>query len=459
MANSERRPENRIPPHDLGAEAAVLSAVLVDPAALGKAHPPLEPEHFYAEAHRRIFEAAIDLGAQGKPVDVVQVASWLRDHQRLAQAGGTAYCTEILDAAPAVANVEAYARTVHAKWRMRQAILLAQRIVAEGYGGGGDGDADAFVERAEASFYKLARESSTRSRGKPMADVVSRAFDAMRRGYDTPGAMLGVSHGLRELDAITGGLHPGEQTILAARPGMGKTALMLHIATTVARAGRGVLIFSFEMPDAQLGMRAICGGAGVDIQRARTNRFDDDDWSKMVTAASELTKPRHWYVEDLPATMAEIRGIVRMRHAEMRREGMQLGLVAIDFAQIIRPPRDLDPRDRVGERALTLNARAGKELAKEIEAPVLLLSQLNRGPEQRQDHRPILADLRESGALEESADVAIGLFRQEYYAANCVNPEVAELIVLKQRNGPCGTVQAGYDKRTTTFYDLDEAAE
>jgi replicative DNA helicase len=212
--------EGRVPPHDLSAEAAVLSAVMGDPLAFDKVNEFLRPEHFYSEAHRRTYEACVELSAVGQPIDIVQVGTWLKDHNRLSQVGGMAYLTEVRNAAPEVANVFAYAQTVRDKWRARQTLLAAQRIVAEGYAG--VPDVSAYIERAELAVYEVARDNGSSSRGVSSREGVARAYAQLQRAYEAgPGKLLGVPHGFAELDTQTGGLHPGEQTIIAARPGMG----------------------------------------------------------------------------------------------------------------------------------------------------------------------------------------------------------------------------------------------
>ncbi|MDP9000493.1 MAG: AAA family ATPase, partial [Myxococcota bacterium] len=263
--------EGRVPPHDLGAEAAVLSAVMVDPLALDKVCEFLKAEHFYSEAHRRTFEACIELSGEGKPVDVVQVATWLRDRDRLAQVGGVAYLTELLNAAPAVANVAAYGRTIHEKWRVRQLLLACQRVTALGYAG--YGEAQQFIDSAEQAVYDIARTRESNS-VRTLKEVMRETFERIDKANARGARITGIPTGFDRYDRITSGLHDGEVTIIAARPGMGKTSFVLNIAVNVAspqqlesardpnerweEPGLGVVIFSLEMPREQICNRMLC---------------------------------------------------------------------------------------------------------------------------------------------------------------------------------------------------------
>lgn len=444
-------PESRIPPHDLRAEAAVLSAVLVDPVALAKVSPLVRPEAFYAEAHRRIFEAAESIAAEGRPVDVVQVATWLQDHDRLGQVGGFAYLSEIPNAAPVAANVEHYAETVARKARVRGLLLACHRILAQGYAP--IEDEDLFLDYAEAAIHDVvtARHAAAI---ETMRTALRRAFqkisDAQQRALTD--RYTGIPTGLTVLDDATGGLHDGEQSIIAARPGAGKTALAMNIASNVAARGHGVVVFSLEMPNEQIAMRALCSAAGVDVRKARIGAFDNHDLRAVTAVVEEASRPGHYYLVDTPCTLLDIRGIVRARQADMAKTKTKLGLVVVDYAQLMEAKEGIRSR----EEAVAINARGLKMLAKECHAHVLLLSQLNRAVEARQDKRPMLSDLRESGALEEAADCVIGMYRDDYYDKASKTPGIVELLLLKHRHGPQGTVMVGFKAQSTTFYNLDD---
>jgi replicative DNA helicase len=472
-AKKEENPpsiEGRVPPHDLDAEAAVLSAVMLDPSALDKVIE-LKPEYFYSEAHRRIFEACVELKQTGSPVDVVQVGSFLKDRQRLAQVGGMPYLGQILDAAPVVANVAAYGRTIHEKYRVRQLILACQRVSAQGYGD--YGEAQAFIDGAEQAVYNLARTSSKQSVEK-LLDVMKKAFAKLNEAVARGDRITGVPTGFDRFDKQTSGLHEGDLSILAARPGMGKTSFVLNIATNAAKSkhnelasdakerwdtpGIGVAVFSLEMPREQLANRMVCSEARVDVSKMRTGYLGPQDWSKLTQAASLLGSLPIW-IDDSPGlTLLDLRSKVRRLQAEydLRDENgkkiRKLGLVIIDYLQLMKG------RDGVASREQEISeiSRGLKGLAKELELPVVALSQLNRAVEQRSDKskRPMISDLRESGAIEQDADNIIFIYRDDYYNQDSPEQNVAEIIVAKQRNGPTGTVKVRFDKQWTRFDNL-----
>lgn len=467
--------EGRVPPHDLDAEAAVLSAVLLDARALDAVLEFLQPEHFYSEAHRRIFEAAVELHRVGQPVDVVQVGTWLKSRERIAQVGGMAYLTEVLSAAPAVANVGAYGRTIREKWRVRQLIATCQRVSAMGYLD--YGDAQEFISTAEQSVYEISRtpESST---VKKLVEVMKESFkkisDASKRGN----RITGVPTGFDRYDRMTSGLHPGELTIVAARPGMGKTSLVLNMAANVAKPyafqsaydpndrweepGKGVIVFSLEMPREQIANRMLCSEARVDVSKLRGGAQTRDDWSRLTQSAAELGKLPIW-VDDTPGiSLLELRAKVRRLQAEYDGKpdengnvSRKVGLVVIDYLQLMRGRDGVNSR----EQEISEISRGLKGLAKELSVPVIALSQLNRAVETRSEKskRPQISDLRESGAIEQDADNICFIYRDEYYnKEGTTEPGVAELIVAKQRNGPTATVKCRFEKEYTRFDNLPE---
>jgi replicative DNA helicase len=473
---TERKPVSggRVPPSDLDAEGAVLSAVLLEPDAFDRVQEILRPEHFYADANRRIYEAILDLQTNGKPVDVVSVAGWLRDKGRLAQVGGTPYLAQLSDATPAVAHIEAHARTIREKWRVRQVISTCQHFAAEGYGD--TGDVQAFVDRAEQAIFDIARIPESSS-VVPVKDAIHTAFkilgDAQRRG----GGITGIETGFTQLDRQCAGLHAGDLYIVAARPGMGKTAFVLNIAVNVAKPrqvdvgaepspyleapveepGYGVLFCSLEMPREQLAARLLASEAHVDMGRIRSGRMQRDDWNKLTDAASRLSRVPLW-LDDTPAlTLLDLRAKIRRLKAELKRsEGAaaakDLGLVVVDYLQLMQGRRDAGSR----EQEISELSRGLKQLAKEMQVPVLALSQLNRAVETRttKDKRPQLSDLRESGAIEQDADTIIFIYRDEYYFRDSPDKGVAEIIVAKQRNGPTGKVLTKFSSEYTRFDNL-----
>jgi replicative DNA helicase len=474
--------EGRVPPHDLDAEAAVLSAVMVDPLAFDKVNEFLRPEHFYSEAHRRIYEACVDLSAEGKPVDVVQAATWLRDRDRLAQVGGMAYLTEVLNAAPAVANVVSYGRTIHEKWRVRSLILACQRVMAQGYSG--YGEAQQFIDSAEQAVYDIARTRESSS-VQTLRDVMQETFRRITKATERGARIIGIPTGFDRYDRMTSGLHDGELTIVAARPGMGKTSLVLNMAVNVAsprqlesardpnerweEPGYGVVVFSLEMPREQIVNRMLCAEARVDVSRVRTGMLTPSDWSKLTQAAAHLANLNVW-VDDSPAlSILELRSKVRRLQSEFNRvdpatgeKKQSIGLVMVDYLQLMKGREYVQSR----EQEISEISRGLKQLAKELSLPVIALSQLNRAVETRgeKSKRPQLSDLRESGAIEQDADNICFIYRDDYYNKETADRNVAELIIAKQRNGPTDMVRVRFDAQYTRFdnladgeYDGDDA--
>jgi replicative DNA helicase len=466
--------EARVPPHDLDAEAAVLSSVMMDPQALDKVNEFLRPEHFYSEAHRRIFEAAVELSVVGKPVDVVQVASWLRDRDRLAQVGGMAYLTEVLNAAPAVVNVVSYGRTIHEKWRVRQLILACQRVSAQGYAG--YGEAKEFIDSAEQAVYDIARTQESTSI-QPLRDVMRETFQRITKATERGARIIGIPTGFDRYDRMTSGLHDGELTIVAARPGMGKTSLVLNMAINVAspqqlesardpnerwtEPGQGVVVFSLEMPREQIVNRMLCSEARVDVSRVRTGMLTPNDWTKLTQAASHLANLNVWVDDSAALSILELRSKVRRLKSEFdafdKQTGerkQRIGLVVVDYLQLMRGREGAASR----EQEISEISRGLKQLAKELSLPVIALSQLNRAVETRgeKNKKPQLSDLRESGAIEQDADNICFIYRDEYYNKETADRTVAELIIAKQRNGPTDTVRVKFDAQYTRFENLNE---
>jgi replicative DNA helicase len=408
-------------------------------------------------------------------VDSVQVASYLRDRERLSQVGGMPYIAQVLLAAPAVANVASYGRTIYEKWRIRLLILTCQRVAAQGYLD--YGEAQQFIDNAEQQVYELARVEG-RTNVEKLITVIKASFKALTEASARGGRITGISTGFQRYDRVTAGLHPGDLTIVAARPGMGKTSFVLNVAVNVAlptayesatdpnerweQAGVGVAVFSLEMPREQLANRMLCSEARVDVGNLRSGNLSPSDWSKLTQAASRLSQLPIW-IDDTPSlSLLELRAKVRRLQAEhdvyddtgKRTRGM--GLVVVDYLQLMKG------RDGVSSREQEISeiSRGLKGLAKELKLPVIALSQLNRSVETRSEKggkRPQLSDLRESGAIEQDADNICFIYRDFYYnKENDAQRAVAELIVAKQRNGPTDTVHVRFDDRYTRFEDLPD---
>lgn len=405
----------RVPPHDLDAEAATLSACMLDRDALDSVLELLEPEHFYSEANARIYEGARALSLQGSPVDVVSVASWLRSRELIQKVGGTAYLGRIVDATPAVANVVHHARVVKEKWRLRRVIASCQKFAAEGYGD--VGQVQEFIDSAEQSLYELARTPET-STIHHVKDVLTTTFQQISAAAERGDRITGTPTGYVDLDQKTAGLHAGDLMIIAARPGMGKTSFVLNLAANVAspeqlrvpgpgddgygdteteRPGYGVAVFSLEMPKEQVAARLVCCEARVDLGKLRQGYLSQDDWANLTSAASVLANLPIW-IDDTPGlSILELRAKVRRLKADYNRihgpDAPGLGAVVIDYLQLMSGRKGVNSR----EQEISEISRGLKGLAKEMSVPVIALSQLNRGVETRggKDKRPMLSDLRE----------------------------------------------------------------
>jgi replicative DNA helicase len=434
------------PPNDLLAEAAVLGTLLFGTLTVDEI-PDLVPDHFFSGKNRLVFQSVRSLHDSAQTVDTVSVCTWLQGEGRLGQVGGLEYLNELMSAVPALGarQLRSYASTVRNRYTTRKLQELARTVLARVEAG--VGDPGELIGETAAAIHELAmgRKDDTIV---SLRDAVSAA---VRLAMESSGrSMTGISTGFIALDGVTGGLHPGELTILAARPAMGKSALAAQIAINVARQKRGVALFSLEMPAEQIAQRLICGVGGVPVSAFRTGTLRDDGWRKITPATVSLAELPMWIDDSGVTTLHELRARARkiQRLAELR--SAPLGLVAVDYLQLVNNTAD----NR--EQAIAEVSRAMKALAKELSVPVIALSQLNRGVESRSDKRPMLSDLRESGAIEQDADNVIAMYRDSYYNASCDRPTVCEAILLKQRSGPVGLVELGFDGPTVTFRDLAE---
>jgi replicative DNA helicase len=449
------RADGRVPPHDLDAERAVLSAILCDSGALDQVADVLTPGSFYADAHGAIYEAALAVSAASQPVDLVTVGRWLKDHQRLQAIGGAAYLADVSDATPAIGHVERHAAIVRDLWRLREMISECHRIAAEGYGE--VGDVGEWLDAVEARVFRQLTSSTTAGL-VPMREVITRAFQRIDADSRRAGGIAGHPMGLRDLDRAMGGMCPGELIIIAARPGMGKSTLAQRAAIAVAEQGYGVAVFSMEMPEEQVGARFTFADAGVDGSRARQGRLDSSHWEALTASATRLAALPIAVDSSPYLGPSVIRSRVRRYVAQLRRHGIELGLVVVDYLQLMSGSEAGKGAPR--EQQIAHCSRALKALALELKVPVVALSQLNRGVESRQDKRPMMSDLRESGAIEQDADAVLLLYRHEYYDRDApyVMQGVCEVDIAKARSGGTGTSYVHFDGPTTSFGDLSEDA-
>lgn len=418
-----------LPPQSLEAEESILSAILVDNNTLLEILEILSPEDFYRSAHQKIFSAISELFSRNEPVDLVTLTNILREHDRLEEIGGAAYLANLVDTVPLAVNAQYYAKIVYDKACLRRLIEKTNSIAKRCFED--RGDVDNVIDFAESSIFEIS-ENKIRPAFYPIGKIIESNIDVLEERQGNRALVTGVATGFTKLDELTAGLQKSDLVILAGRPGMGKTALALNIAKNAAvDANIPVAIFSLEMSKEQLSFRMLSSEARIDSSRLRRGFISQDDWIKITDSAGVLSQAPI-FIDDSPnITALEIRA--KSRRLKMEKD---IGLIIIDYLQLMKSRASAERRDL----EISEISRSLKALAKELDLPVVALSQLNRKLEERSDKRPQLADLRESGALEQDADVVAFLYRDELYNKDENNPNKgkAELIVSKQRNGPTG---------------------
>jgi replicative DNA helicase len=438
---------DRIPPQNLEAEQAVIGAILLQDEALITAMERINTEDFYDKPHQLIFEAMLQLGESNQPIDLVTLTSLLQDRGQLEEIGGVSYLSRMAHAVPTAANVDYYAQIIEEKSMLRRLIRTATQIVSEGYSGGED--VSGMLGDAERKILEISNRRSG-SGFVLIRDVLMEVFDKVELLHENKGGTSGIPTGFVDLDKMTNGFQKNDLIIVAARPSVGKTAFALNIAQNVAvRAKETVAIFSLEMSAPQLVQRMICAEANLDANVMRTGDFKDDDWAKLTMGISSLSEAEI-YIDDSPAlTVADIRSKCRRLKKEKG-----LGMIVIDYLQLIhgRGKGGENRQQEVSEISRTL-----KQIARELEVPVVALSQLSRGVEQRQDKRPMMSDLRESGSIEQDADIVSFLYRDDYYNQDSEKKNIIEIIIAKQRNGPVGTVELVFLKNFNKFVNYEGA--
>ncbi len=444
-SNAEALMYDRVPPQNLEAEQAVLGAILLEAEALITAMEHLRAEDFYSVAHQRIYDAIIELNEDNKPLDLVTLMSRLQDQGELEEIGGVSYLAKLSGAVPTAANVEYYAQIVAEKAMLRRLIRTATQIVSNGYAEGED--IGALLNDAEQRILELSNRRAAHG-FISIRDVLMEVFEKVEHLYNHKGGVTGIPSGFPDLDKMTSGFQRSDLIIVAARPSVGKTAFALNIAQNVAvRASETVAIFSLEMSAAQLVQRMICAESNVDAGRMRTGFLEGDDWEKLSMAIGSLSEAQV-FIDDTPGiTVADIRAKCRRLKKEKG-----LGMILIDYLQLIQG------RGKAGEnrqQEVSEISRTLKQIARELEVPVIALSQLSRGVEQRQDKRPMMSDLRESGSIEQDADIVSFLYRDDYYDKETEKKNIIEIIIAKQRNGPVGTVELVFLKQFNKFVSID----
>jgi replicative DNA helicase len=437
----------KVPPQNLEAESSILGGILLENDAINSVVESVTPDDLYRESHRKIFRAMVDLWDRNEPVDVITLSDQLKAKGELEAVGGSAYLTELASHVPTAANIGYYARIVREKAILRRLVQASTEIATRGLEE--KGDIDAFLDDAERVIFNIS-EKRISSSFVMVGDVVKDSIKRVEQLYERKEMITGVPLGYHDLDQMTAGLQPSDLIIVAGRPSMGKTAFALNIAVNAAFKGIGVAVFSLEMSMEQLVLRMLCSEARVDNSRIRTGYLRESEFPALVMAAGRLGDTPV-YIDDTPAiSVLEVRAKTRRL---VRDRSKKIGLVVIDYLQLMRGMGGATNR----EQEISEISRSLKALAKELSVPIIAISQLNRRVEDRGDKRPMMSDLRESGAIEQDADVIMFIYRDEVYNPDSEeNKNVAEIIVGKHRNGPVGTKKLTFLKEYTRFEDYSE---
>ena len=438
----------KVPPQNIEAEIAVLGSMLIEEEAIGQAVEIVNPSFFYRDAHKKIFQAIIDLYSLNKAVDLVTLTEKLKKNGSLDEIGGAAYLTELTTAVPTAANVAHYARIVKEKAILRNLINTATQIVAQSYDG--QQDANVLLDKAEKQIFDIAG-SQLQGISVSIKEIIKDSIETIEGFYRRKAHVTGLPTGFDDLDMMTAGLHNSELIVVAGRPSMGKSALAACIAEYIAvQEQKAVAIFSLEMAKEQLVQRMLCSHARVELQKARSGYLTQSDWPKLVTAAGKLAEAPIYIDDSASLTSLELRAKARRLKSHHNIE-----LIIVDYLQLMTSATRAENR----QQEISEISRSLKTLSKELSVPVIAISQLSRAPEKRENYRPRLSDLRESGAIEQDADVVMLLFREEYYTPKEANKGITEVIVAKQRNGPIGSQKLIFLSEYTRFENLSRREE
>lgn len=436
----------KIPPHDLEAEQAIIGSMLTDKDAVIASIEVLKSDDFYREDNKIIYEAILNLYNRAEPIDIITVKAELESMGKFEKVGGLEYLAELPEKVPTTANANKYIKIVEEKSTLRRLIKTANEIIELGYDT--TEEVDDIMEGAEKKIFNIMQDKSQKSY-TPIKDALVESFTKLEELYNRKQHITGVPSGFTELDYRTAGFHGAELILIAARPAMGKTAFALNIATNAAlKANVPVAVFSLEMSKEQLVNRILCSESMVDSNKVRTGKLEEDDWTKLAGTIGPLSEAEI-YIDDTPGiNIMEIRAKCRKLKLEKN-----IGMVVIDYLQLIQ-----GSGRRVGSREQEISeiSRSLKILAKELNVPVIALSQLSRAAEQRLDHRPMLSDLRESGAIEQDADIVMFLYRDDYYNKDSEKKDIAEVIIAKHRGGSTGTVELLWLGSYTKFVNLEK---
>lgn len=436
----------KVPPHDLEAEQAIIGSMLTDRDAVISSIEILKEEDFYREDNRAIYAAILNLYNRSEPIDIITVKAELESMGKFEQVGGLEYLAELPEKVPTTANAEKYIKIVEEKSILRRLIKTANEIIELGYSP--TEDVEDIMEGAEKKIFDIMQQKNQKSY-TPIKDVLVESFTKLEELYNRKQHITGVPTGFSELDYKTAGLHGSDLILIAARPAMGKTAFALNIATNASvRAKVPVAVFSLEMSKDQLVNRILCSEAMVDSNKVRTGKLEENDWTKLAESIGPLSEAEI-YIDDTPGiSVTEIRAKCRKLKLEKN-----IGMVVIDYLQLVQGS---NKRNGSREQEISEISRSLKILAKELNVPVIALSQLSRAAEQRPDHRPMLSDLRESGAIEQDADIVMFLYRDDYYNEDSEKKDIAEVIIAKHRGGSTGTVELLWLGSYTKFVNLEK---
>ena len=436
----------KVPPHDIEAEQAVLGSMLTDKDAVISAIEVLKEDDFYRTDNKSIYEAIINLYNRAEPIDIITVKAELESLGKFEQVGGLEYLASLPDKVPTTANAMKYIKIVEEKSTLRNLIKTANEIIELGYDP--TEDVSDIMEGAEKKIFNIMQNNDKKSYS-PIKDILVDSFTQLEELYNRKQHITGVPSGFTELDYKTAGFHGSDLVLIAARPAMGKSAFALNIVTNAAvRANVPVVIFSLEMSKEQMVNRILCSEAMVDSNKVRTGKLEEDDWTKLAGSIGPLSDAEI-YIDDTPGiSVMEIRAKCRKLKLEKN-----IGMVVIDYLQLVQGS---NRRNGSREQEISEISRSLKILAKELNVPVIALSQLSRAVEQRPDHRPMLSDLRESGAIEQDADIVMFLYRDDYYNKDSEKKDIAEVIIAKHRGGSLGTIELLWLGNYTKFVNLEK---
>ena len=439
----------KVPPHDTEAEQAVLGSMLTDQDAVLDAIEVLKPEDFYREDNKYIYEAILNLYNKAEPIDIITVKSELISMKKFEVVGGFEYLGVLPDKVPLVANAERYIKIVEEKSLLRQLIKASNELIDLGYAQ--NEDVEVIMDQAEKKIFDIMQGKNQRG-FSVIKDVLIEIFAEIEKLYNQKEPITGVPTGFADLDYKTAGLHNSDLILIAARPAMGKSAFALNIAANAAiNAKVPVVIFNLEMSKSQLVNRMLCSEAMVDSNKIRTGKIEEEDWTKLATALGPLSEAPIYIDDTAGISVAEIRAKCRKLKLEKN-----IGLIVIDYLQLIQGS---GKRNSSREQEISEISRSLKIMAKELDVPVIALSQLSRAAEQRQDHRPMLSDLRESGAIEQDADIVMFLYRDDYYNPDSEKKNIAEVILAKHRSGSTGTIELLWMGNYTKFANIERYRE